>query len=113
MGPVPFFGPADLHNLYRLQLSLPPALPLLECKENTNPVQILRAGWSGDRIRVGARFSLPVQTAPKTHPASYIVGTMSFPGAQRPGRGFDNPSLSIAEVKERVELYLYSPTGPS
>ena len=38
----------------------------------------LRAGRSGDRIPVGARFSAPVQT-------------------------------SSAEVKNRVELYLYSP----
>ena len=26
----------------------------------------LRAGWSGDRIPVGARFSTPVQTGPGT-----------------------------------------------
>jgi len=29
------------------------------------------------------------------------------------GRGFDQPPLSSAEVKERVEIYLYSPFGPS
>ena len=28
-----------------------------------------------------------------------------------PGRGVDHPPLSIAEVKERVELYLSSPLG--
>jgi hypothetical protein len=27
----------------------------------------------------------------------------------QPGRGFDHPPTSIAEVKERAELYLYLP----
>ena len=34
--------------------------------------------------------------------------TGSFPGIKRPGRGFDQPLPSSAEVKERVEVYLYS-----
>jgi hypothetical protein len=62
---------------------------------------------------VGARFSALVQTGPGAHPASYTMGTGSFPGVKRPGRGVDNPPPSSAEVKERVELFLYSPTGPS
>jgi hypothetical protein len=37
------------------------------------------------------------------------MGTGSLPGVKRPGRGVDHPPPSIAEVKERVELYLYSP----
>ena len=32
---------------------------------------------------------------------------------KRPGRGTDYPPPSSTEVKERVELYIYSPTGPS
>jgi hypothetical protein len=31
---------------------------------------------------------------------------VSFPRVKRPGRGFDHPPSSSAEVKERVELYL-------
>jgi len=61
---------------------------------------------------MGARFSAPVQTDPGARPASYTMGTGSFPGVKRPGRD-DHPPLSSAEVKERVQLYLYSPTGPS
>jgi hypothetical protein len=36
-----------------------------------------------------------------------------FPGVKRPGRGVNHPPSSSAEVKERVELYLCSPTGSS
>ena len=42
----------------------------------------LRAGRSGDRIPVGARFSAPVQTGPGAHPASCKMGTASFPGVK-------------------------------
>jgi len=73
----------------------------------------LWAGLSGDRIPVEARFSVPVQTGPGAHPASYTMGTVSFPGVKRPGRGFGHTPPSSAEVKECVELYLSSPSGPS
>jgi len=47
------------------------------------------------------------------HPASYTMGTGSFLGVKRLGRGIYHPTPSSAEVKERVKLYLYSPSGPS
>ena len=46
----------------------------------------LRAGWSGDRIPVGARFSAHVQTGPGAHPAYCAMRTRSFPGVKS-GRG--------------------------
>jgi len=61
---------------------------------------------------VGARFSAPVQTGPGAHPASYTVGTGSLLAVKRLGHGVDHPSPFSAEVKERVELYLYSPFEP-
>jgi hypothetical protein len=73
----------------------------------------LWAGRSGDRIPVGARFSAPVQTDPGAHPVSYTIGAGSFPGVKLPERGVDHPPPSSAEVKEKVGLYLYSPSGPS
>ena len=73
----------------------------------------LQAQWSGDQILVGVIFSAPNQTGPGVHPASYAMGTRSFLGVRWPGRGVDHPPLSSAEVKERVELYLYSRPGPS
>jgi len=40
----------------------------------------------------GAKFSTPIQTSPRAHPAFYA---------------------GSAKVKQKVELYLYSPSGPS
>jgi len=57
----------------------------------------------------GVRFSTPVQTGPGAHPASYTVGIRSFLGVKQPGCCVDYPPPSSAGVKERVELYLYSP----
>jgi len=41
------------------------------------------------------------------------MDTVSFLGLKRPGRGVDHPPPSSAEVEGRVELYIYSPFGPS
>ena len=35
------------------------------------------------------------------------MGTGSFPGVKRSGRGADDPSPSSAEVEGRVEMYIY------
>jgi delta 1-pyrroline-5-carboxylate dehydrogenase len=39
------------------------------------------------------------------------MGTGSFLGVKREGRGADHPPQSRAEVKERLQLYLYTPLG--
>jgi hypothetical protein len=54
-----------------------------------------------------------VQTGLGAYPTSCTKGTESFPRVKRPGRGVDHPPPSSAEVKERAEPYLYSPSGPS
>ena len=61
----------------------------------------------------GARFSAPVQTGPGAHPASYTMGTKSFPGVKRPGRGVNHSPPSSAEVKEKAELYICPLCGSS
>jgi hypothetical protein len=71
----------------------------------------LRAGRPGDRIPVGARFPTPIQTGPGVHPASYTKDTGSFPGIEGLGRRLDHPPASSADVKEIVELYIYTPLG--
>ena len=73
----------------------------------------LRVVRSGDRIPVRTRFSAPVQTCLGAHLASYTMCTISSLGVKRPGRRVDHPPPPSAEVKESVELYLYSTSGPS
>jgi hypothetical protein len=86
-------------------------LPLTGPGKRSRYSYSLLAGRSGGRI--GVRFSAPVQTGPGSHRASYTMGTGSFPGVKRPGLGVDHPPPSSAKVKETVELYIYSPSGPS
>ena len=57
---------------------------------------------------MGAGYSAPVQTGPGTYPGSYTMGTGSLQEVKVPGRGVDHPPTSSAEVKERVQLHLYS-----
>jgi len=61
----------------------------------------------------GASFSASFQIDPGAHPASCTMSIGSFLAVKRPGRGLDRPPTSSDEVKERVELYLYSPSWPS
>jgi hypothetical protein len=49
-----------------------------------------------------------VQICPGTHPATYTVGTGSFPGAIWPGCVINHPTLSCAKKEE----YSYTCTPP-
>ena len=74
---------------------------------------LLLTGRSGGRIPMaGGIFSAPVQTDPQAHSVSCTTGTWSFLVVKRPGCGVEQPPSS-AEVKERVQLYPYSRSGPS
>jgi hypothetical protein len=46
------------------------------------------------------------------HTRSYLMGTGSFPGVMRQRQGADHQPPSSAEVKERVQVYIYSSSGP-
>jgi len=64
----------------------------------------------GIEFRWGRDFPHPSRPAlgPTQHPIPWVTGLFrrqSYPG--------EPPTLSSAEVKERVQLYLYSPSGPS
>ena len=61
-----------------------------------------------------ARFSAPVQTGPGAQPASYTMGTGFDPGGKAAGAWrLTTHHQSSAEVQEKVELHLYSTSGPS
>ena len=72
-------------------------------------------GLDGPEIesRWGSSVSALVQTGPGAHPTSYTMGTGPFPEVKHPGRGADHPPPSSAEAEGRVELHIYSTSGPS
>jgi hypothetical protein len=66
-----------------------------------------------DQIPVGG-VPVPIQTHPGTPPTSYTMGSRALsPGVKQPGHGTNHSPTSSAKVKERVEIYLYSPSEPS
>jgi hypothetical protein len=65
------------------------------------------------RIPVGARFFAHVQTGPGAHPPSCTMGTGSFPGIKRPGRGADHPPPSSVEVENEWSYTSKPPLGTS
>jgi hypothetical protein len=67
---------------------------------NLDFVYSLRTGRSWDPIPVGMRFFAPVQTDPGSHPASYTMGTGSFPGVKRSGRDVDQSPHLAPRLKE-------------
>ena len=73
---------------------------------------LLQFGLSGDRIPVEARLSAPVQNDPGAHPAFCTVGTVSFLVVKQPGRVVYHQPTYSADIKERVEQYLYTPSRP-
>ena len=52
---------------------------------------------------------------PAVAPTTFLYSgyTVSSPGLKRSERGIEHQPPSSAEVKERVEQYLYSPRGPT
>jgi hypothetical protein len=52
-------------------------------------------GRLGGRIPVKTSISAPVHTSPGAHPASYTMGSGSFPWLKRPGRGVGHPHSPI------------------
>ena len=87
----------------------------LDMGQDSSVVIVTRYGLDGPGIesRWEAIFSAHVQTGPGAHPASYTMGTGSLPGVKRSGRGVEHQPPYSTEVKERVEPYLFSTSGPS
>ena len=69
-----------------------------------------RYGLDGPGIDSRWGRDFPQPSRPALGPT---MGTGSFPGVKRPERGADHPPPSKCQGHEGVELYLYSPSGPS
>ena len=61
----------------------------------------------GIESRWGTTFPAPVQNVPEAHPAPCTMGTGSFPGVNRPGRGVEHPLPFCVDVKEARLLLLF------
>jgi hypothetical protein len=105
----------------KLEIILQPTR--LTCTNNINinvrsicwPGQFSRYSYELDGPGIESRwwdYSHPSRPAlgPTQPPIQW--GTGLSPGVKQSGRGVDHPPSTIVEVKERVELYFYSPSGP-
>jgi len=63
---------------------------------------VIKSRWGRDFPCLSRPALGPIQPPVQREP-------FLFSGLKRLGRGIDHPSLSSAEVKERVELYNYCP----
>jgi hypothetical protein len=78
-------------------------------------VQWLATGWTvrGSNPGEGEIFCTRPDRLWGSHILLYNGYRVSFSGVKRPGRGVDHPPPCNGEVKERVDLYLYSPSNTS
>jgi hypothetical protein len=72
-------------------------------------------GDPGLESRWGEIFRTPPDRpwGPRSHLYTYNGYKISFLGVKRPGRGVDYLQSSSAEDNESVDVYLYSPSGPT
>jgi len=74
-------------------------------------VQRLAHGWNVRGLNPGrGEFSAPIQSGPGEQPTFYKKGTGSLSWGKVATAWCWPPTPSSAEVKERVQLYLYSPS---
>jgi hypothetical protein len=66
-----------------------------------------------DRPGIEYQWGEIFRTLPCGLPSPLYNGYRIFPGVNLPGCCVDHPNLSSAKNKARVELYIYSPPGPS
>jgi hypothetical protein len=75
---------------------------------------MLQVGGSRDQILVGGKICCTYPDQSWSPPNLLCNGYwVYFLGKKWPERGIDHPPTSSTEVKERVEVYLYSLSGPS
>ena len=105
-------------HLYRRGCQFSRVLAFLECGSGENDCS--NTGWTvpSQTEACLATHSIrlfPLHFSSRASPCATrfrFHSTRSFLGLKRPGRGADHPPPSSAEVKERVQLQLYSLSGP-
>ena len=100
---------STLHIQFRLSITL-----ITGGRDNS--VGIAPELWarrSGDRIPVGGEIFRTRQDRSWSTPSLLYNGNRIFPGGKAARAWRWPPIPSRAEVKERIELYLYSTSGPS
>ena len=77
--------------------------------------RVIATAWTvrGSNRNVGEIFRKPPDWPRSPLSFLYKGYRISFPGVKGQGRNVDYQPASSAEVKKRVELYLYFPSGPS
>ena len=72
-------------------------------------------GWAVRESNLGGGKILRTRPDRPWGPPSLLYNgyRVSLPGVKRPERGVNHTPQTSAEVEERVELYLYSSSGPS
>jgi hypothetical protein len=80
-----------------------------------SPIIPTRYGLDGPGFesRWRQKFSAPVQTGPGAHQASCTMGIRPISRGKAVGGWLSLPTPSDVEVKENVDLYLYSSSGAS
>ena len=99
--------------LLRIQKYL--AVPYKPCGPGSSVAIATRYGLDGPGIesRWGGEIFRTRPDRPWSSPSLLYNGYRVFPGGKAAGAWRWPPTRSNAEVKERVELYLYSHSGPS
>ena len=88
------------------------AIYTLHYEEHSDSLRAGKFRGSNPGLGGGARLSAPVQTGPGGPPSLLYNGfRVSFTGGKPAGALRWLPTPPSAEVKERVELYFYSPLG--
>ena len=81
---------------------------------DSSEVIVTRYVLDGQEIETRSGRYFPHLSRPSLgpHSSSYAMGTGYFSSVKRPEHGVDHQTPPSAEVKERVQLYIYSPSGP-
>ena len=124
-------GETDLYNLNQKEILQEQAKLLSEVKSFVNylecsgihtillmkqiHIQSLAMGWRVQGSNPGHGKIFHTCLDQLCGPPSLLHNgyQVSFPSIKQQKCGIDHPTLSGAQVKERVELYLYSPSGPA